>query len=160
MNADIDEAVCFLAQSMLQAESIAGKIESSQADQATGEASRWRIRAAAMVASQLDPERFGVKGVYVFGSAKNATASPASDIDILIHFRGSKEQRLQLGIWLEGWSLCLDEINYLRTGYRTGGLLDIYIVTDDDIARKTSYAAKIGAVTDAARPLPMKRVDR
>ena len=29
-------------------------------------------------------------------------------------------------------------------------------VTDEDIERKTSFAAKIGAVTDAARPLPMK----
>jgi len=29
-------------------------------------------------------------------------------------------------------------------------------VTDRDIAAKASYAAKIGAVTDAARPLPMK----
>jgi hypothetical protein len=29
-------------------------------------------------------------------------------------------------------------------------------VTDDDIARQSSYAVKIGAVTDAARPLPMK----
>jgi hypothetical protein len=28
-------------------------------------------------------------------------------------------------------------------------------VTDEDIAKRTSYAAKIGAVTDAARPLAM-----
>ncbi len=157
MNADLDEAVGLLVHPRSQPESIEGKVESETAGQATGEAWRWRIRAAAMVASQLDPERFGVKGFYVFGSAKNAAAGSSSDIDILIHFRGSKEQRNQLGIWLEGWSLCLDEMNYLRTGHRTGGLLDVYIVTDDDIARKTSYAAKIDAVTDPARPLPMKR---
>jgi hypothetical protein len=30
-------------------------------------------------------------------------------------------------------------------------------VTDQDIADKTSYAVKIGAVTDAARPLPLKK---
>jgi hypothetical protein len=30
-------------------------------------------------------------------------------------------------------------------------------VTDQDIAEQTSYAAKIGAVTDAARPLEMNR---
>ena len=60
-------------------------------------------------------------------------------------------------IWLDGWSLCLDEINYLRTGYRTGGLLDVHLVTDEDIANKTSYAVKIGAVTDAARPLALKK---
>ena len=29
-------------------------------------------------------------------------------------------------------------------------------LTDDDIARRTSYAVKINAVTDAARPLEMR----
>ena len=62
--------------------------------------------------------------------------------------------------WLEGWSLCLDEINYLRTGYRSGGLLDVHIVTDDDIAKKTSYAVKINAITDAARPLKLRSRER
>jgi hypothetical protein len=31
----------------------------------------------------------------------------------------------------------------------------VHWVTDEDLKKKTSYAAKIGAVTDAARPLPM-----
>ena len=35
------------------------------------------------------------------------------------------------------------------------GLLDVHFVTDGDIERQTSYAVKIGAVTDAARPLPL-----
>ena len=109
------------------------------------------------IASQLDPERFGVAGFYVFGSTKNATAGMGSDIDIIVHFRGTRKQRADLLNWLEGWSLCLDRINYLRTGYRTGGLLDVHIVTDRDIEKRTSFAVKIGAVTDAARPLPMKQ---
>ena len=58
-------------------------------------------------------------------------------------------------MWLEGWSRALAEMNYLRTGYHTEGLLDVHFVTDEDIARGTSYAAKIGAVTDAARPLAL-----
>ncbi|MGD9344521.1 MAG: PEP/pyruvate-binding domain-containing protein [Candidatus Aminicenantes bacterium] len=117
----------------------------------------WRFRMAEYIASQLDPERFGVKGFYVFGSTKNATAGPKSDVDILVHFIGTKKQRQDLLLWLEAWSLSLDEMNYQRTGYRTGGLLDIHLVTDEDIANKTSYALKIGAVTDAARPLPMMK---
>jgi hypothetical protein len=160
MNADLDEAVGVLSQSRSDIDIMDGKADSGYGVQAAGEAWRWRMRVAAMVASQLDADRFGVKGFYIFGSTKNATAGPASDIDILIHFRGSKEQRNQLNTWLEGWSLCLDEMNYLRTGYKSGGLLDIHIVTDEDIARKTSYAAKIGAVTDSARPLPLKKVER
>jgi hypothetical protein len=46
-------------------------------------------------------------------------------------------------------------MNYLRTGYKTQGLLDVHYVTDEDIATRTSYASKIGAVTDAARPLQL-----
>jgi predicted nucleotidyltransferase len=91
----------------------------------------------------------------VFGSTKNATAGPGSDIDILIHFTGNEKQHDELMLWLEGWSLALAEINYLRTGYRTDRLLDVHVVTDEDISKRTSYAAKIGAVTDPARSLPM-----
>ena len=49
-------------------------------------------------------------------------------------------------------------MNFLRTGYNTGGLLDVHIITDDDIASRTSYAVKINAITDPARPLPMKNL--
>ncbi|NIT57422.1 MAG: hypothetical protein GWN00_14675 [Aliifodinibius sp.] len=107
------------------------------------------------IASQIDPKRFGVKAFYVFGSTKNATARPVSDIDILIHFDGTEKQKEDLLNWLEGWSLCLSEINYLRTGYKTNGLLDVHLVTNEDIEKRRSFAVKIGAITDPARPLPM-----
>jgi pyruvate, water dikinase len=116
---------------------------------------QWRFKMAEQISRELDPERFGVAAIYVFGSTKNATAGPASDIDLLIHFRGNEGQRCDLLNWLEGWGLCLAEINYLRTGYRTGPLLDIHLITDEDIASQSSYAVKIGAVTDAARELPL-----
>ena len=113
--------------------------------------------AATIIAEETDPARFGVVAMYVFGSTKNAMAGPGSDIDLLVHFRGSEEQRKDLMLWLQGWSLCLAEINFLRTGYRSDGLLDAHLVTDEDIANHTSYAVKIGAVTDAARELPLGR---
>jgi predicted nucleotidyltransferase len=97
-----------------------------------------------------------VSGFYLIGSTKNATAGPASDIDILLHFRGNEDQSKDLMLWLEGWSRCLAEINFLRTGYRTEGLLDVHLVTDRDIAERSSFAVKIDAVTDPARKLPMK----
>ena len=53
--------------------------------------------------------------------------------------------------------MCLDEMNYVRTGYRSGGLLDVHLVTDEDIENKTSYAVKIGAVTDAAKELKLAK---
>ena len=75
----------------------------------------WRLNMASRIASQLDPKRFGVKGFYVFGSTKNATAGPGSDIDILIHFIGTGTQKKELLLWLEGWGLSLAEVNFKRT---------------------------------------------
>jgi len=114
---------------------------------------RWRLQSAESIASQIDPKRFGVKGFYIFGSTKNATAGPQSDLDILVHFQGTEDQRNELLVWLEAWSLSLSHLNYLRTGYKTDGILDIHLVTDDDIKKRNSYAIKIGAITDAAMPL-------
>ncbi len=154
LNADLDEALAFL--------SSAGEEDTQQAPTPDKSHRRplqywqWRLRMAEQIASDLDAERFGVAALYVFGSTKNATAGPASDIDLLIHFRGSDEQRTMLLSWLEGWGLCLSEINYLRTGYETENLLDIHIITDEDIANGTSFAVRINAVTDAARELPLR----
>jgi len=44
--------------------------------------------------------------------------------------------RQALELWLDGWSRCLAEMNYLRTGYFSEGLLDVHLVTDDEIARR------------------------
>ena len=155
LNAERDEAVGILASPSLPSPIPA--ISQEQRQTRAENFWAWRLQMAEHVASQLDPVRFGVKGIYVFGSTKNATAGPQSDIDLLIHFHGTKKQRHELLVWLEGWSLALDEVNFQKTGARSGGLLDIHIVTDDDIDRKESYAVKIGAVTDAARPLPMMK---
>jgi len=110
---------------------------------------------AERIAGELDADRFGVVAFYVIGSTKNANAGPNSDIDLLIHVRGDENQRRDLETWLQGWSLCLGEINYSRTGYSNRELLDVHFITDEDITRQTSYAAKIGAVTDAALELDL-----
>jgi pyruvate, water dikinase len=154
MNADLDQAVGFLSPRFQQIGTLQPGTE--VADRASDEHWRWRFRMAQKIASEVDPQKFGVKAFYLFGSTKNATAGPASDIDILLHFQGSKKQESDLLLWLEGWSRCLSEMNFLRTGYRTEGLLDVHIVTDEDIAERSSFAVKIDAVTDPARKLPMK----
>ncbi len=155
MNADRDEAAGILDSPSLGAS--VPIVSREPAEKRSENFWAWRLRMAERLTSRLDAIRFGVKGLYVFGSTKNATAGPQSDIDLLVHFQGTKEQRQELLVWLEGWSLALDEINYQKTGLRTGGLLDIHIVTDEDIARRESYAVKIDAVTDAARPLTLKK---
>nr|HQU71508.1 PEP/pyruvate-binding domain-containing protein [Calditrichia bacterium] len=116
---------------------------------------RWRLVNAEYLAACLEPERFGIKAAYIFGSTKNATAGPGSDIDLLIHINGNEAQKKDLEFWLEGWSLSLSQANYLRTGHQSNGLLDVHFVTDEDIRKRTSFAVKIGAATDAARPLQL-----
>ena len=113
----------------------------------------WRKQMAERIARDVDHRRLGVKAMYLFGSVKNAIAGPASDIDLIIHFNGSPQNRTDLLNWLDGWSKCLGEVNFLKTGYKTDGLLDVHIVTDKDIANRSSFAVKIGAVTDAAYEL-------
>jgi len=117
----------------------------------------WRQRMAELLAGSIDPDMYGVKGVYLFGSTKNATAGPCSDIDLLVHFEGDACQRDRLGSYLDGWDLCLGEMNYIRTGFRTEHLLDVHLISDEDIRTKQSYAVKIGLVGDSARPLELMR---
>ncbi len=161
MNADLEEAVGFLSLPS-SVKTIASPVPSTSlmsesSEQVSDDHWQWRMRMAEKIASELDPDRFGVKALYVFGSTKNGTAQAGSDIDLLIHFTGTAQQKTELMSWLEGWSLCLGELNYLRTGYASNGLLDVQVLTDADIERKSSYAVKIGAITDPAKPLSLKK---
>jgi len=112
------------------------------------------------IASFIDPDRFGVVGMWVFGSTKNATAGSGSDIDLLVHFRGGNEVRARLLLWLERWSLYLAHKNYLRTGCRTDGLLDVHIITDKDIEGRTSFAVKAEARMGGGKPLRIRKKPR
>jgi hypothetical protein len=154
MNADLDEAVGILCQPAVQPTGSSGS-RARTTEPPADDHWIWRMRMAEAVAAHLDPGRYGVKGLYVFGSTKNASAGPGSDVDLLIHFGGDDRQRSELATWLAGWSQALAEMNFLRTGYRSDGLLDVQFVTDRDIEQRTSYASKIGAVTDAAKPLAL-----
>ncbi len=118
---------------------------------------QWRLSAIEYIAGHTDAERYGVKGIYLIGSTKNATAGPASDIDLIVHVRGSEAQQCALEAWLESWSRHLDDLNYQYTGHRSGGLLDVHFMTDEDIHQQTSFACKIGAINDAARQLTLMR---
>ncbi len=116
---------------------------------------QWRATMADRIAARIAPDRFGVKAVYLFGSTKNATAGPLSDIDLIVHTGGSKRRQEELMLWFEAWDLALCEMNFLRTGRETKKILDIHIITDADLEKGTSFAVKIGAVTDAARKLQL-----
>ena len=154
MNAELDRAVAYLSPPIEREGQVESDVEI--VDRTGEEHWRWRFRMAQRIAAQVDAQLFGVKAFYLIGSTKNATAGPDSDIDLLLHLQGTEEQKEALLLWLEGWSRCLSEVNFLRTGCRTEGLLDIHLITDADITARSRYAVKIDAITDPARKLPMK----
>jgi len=156
-DADQEEALAFLAAPGGQDVSppAGGAGSRAEAQSAPENHWSWRMRMAERIAAALDGARFAVAAVWVFGSTKNGTAGPGSDIDLLVHFRGDEGQRRALLDWLEGWSLALGEVNFLRTGVRLQRLLDVHLVGDDEVESQVAFARKIDAVTDAARPLAL-----
>ena len=155
MNADLSEAMGYLSSHAVE---IPKEIKALRYDDyhSDGNSWRWRFHMAEQLASELDGELFGVKAFYLFGSSNSGTAGPGSDIDLLIHFQGTAKQKDDLQLWLNGWSLCLAEMNYMRTGYKMDRMLDIHYITDEDIRTKTSFALKIGNITEPAHLLKLR----
>lgn len=109
---------------------------------------------AQQIADTMDMEGFGVKGVYLIGSVNTGDAGMGSDIDLLLHINElSQEQKCTLEGWLDGWSRALAKINYLQTGHVMNKMLDVHMVTDQDIREGSSFAVKINSLLDPAAPL-------
>ena len=51
----------------------------------------------------------------------------------------------------------LNEENIERTGIKTGGLLDVHIITDEDIKKKTSWATHITSPYTSIKKLELKK---
>ncbi|MFO8051114.1 MAG: PEP/pyruvate-binding domain-containing protein [Thermoplasmatota archaeon] len=117
--------------------------------------SRWRREKLEHIIASLDPERLGVKAMYLTGSTKDGTAGPASDIDLIVHFKGSQEQREDLQVWFDEWSHKLDMENQERTGHSTGGLLDVHIITDQDIMERSTWASHLDSLYGSAEKLEL-----
>jgi len=125
-------------------------------DETDSQGWKWRHYMAEKIANKLDLLAYGVKGIYLFGSTSTCSARLNSDIDLLIHIDGTEEQKQELDKWLNGWSMALSEINYLKTGYESDGLLDIHYITDKDIIDKNCFAVKINSIYDPATPLRLR----
>jgi hypothetical protein len=153
MNADIDKAVGILSPRTTSVmdhdeQSVYNLIKKT-------DHWKWRAEMVERLSSQLDSKRFGVKSLFLVGSTQNTTAQAGSDIDILINFEGTRSQKKDLETWLDGWSLCLDEINFTRTGYKAGGLLDVHYVTDEDLSDPAALSDKLNLTIDGLKELPL-----
>lgn len=135
-SADEDDADAFLVEEQALLDAIAARLgeylEWKQQELmgepigAATEQWRWRQEFAERIGRAMDPVRFGVKALYLTGSTERGDAEPASDLDLVIVFDGTDEQRHDLSLWLEGWSLCLAEVAARQGGWHVdGGLLDL-----------------------------------
>lgn len=114
----------------------------------------WRMHMAEKIALQADTNKYGIKAIYIMGSTKNSTAQAGSDIDLIVLFDGTLKQKRELSVWLNGWSQCLDEINYMRTGIKTGGLLDVTLINNNDIKNDDDILNKVELIgTDGIKKL-------
>ena len=157
MNADENRAVAMLTEA--EEEAAATRRETARPSVPNlsdpGRHWRWRQRMAARTAETLDGEDLGVVAVYLVGSTCSGTARSDSDIDLVVHFRGDERQRQRLLAWFSGWSDALTQMNHERTGVRVRPMLDVKLVTDEEVAAGQGPAALIGAVASAVRRLPL-----
>jgi Polymerase beta, Nucleotidyltransferase len=113
---------------------------------------RWRQRFAERVAAVMDPGRFGVHAVYLFGSTELGNAGVGSDIDLIVVCETDADKRSDLEIWLEGWSLCLAEVSFQLYGLPSSGLLDVRFM-DSEQAKTEIQAFIAGGTTLQALPV-------
>ena len=151
MNADKDEAVAVLEEA-----DVANPASHEDQEAILHEPLqfwRWRFRMSERMVRALDHEKFGVVAIYLYGSVKNGTAGPDSEIDLLVHFRGDGTQREQLDMYFEGWSKALVEYNFSRHGVRVDEMINVTYLNDAEVEKGDGLAGKIGAVTNPARLL-------
>ena len=117
----------------------------------------WRTQKIEEIAQALDPGLYGIQGMYLIGSTKDGSAGPTSDIDLLVHFRGTEEQKDKLMVWFDEWGKKLAKENKERTGFATEGLLDVHIITDEDIKKKSSWASHITSAYQTVRKITLKK---
>lgn len=121
----------------------------------TEEHSCLRLRLAEEIARHCEAKRWGVKAMFVFGSAVSGTAEPDSQIHLLVHFQGRPQQRKELEAWLRGWGLALAEMNQLRTGLRAGNLLDVRFAPGDRTLDRSAASAMVNLPPEAIKELPL-----
>jgi predicted nucleotidyltransferase len=116
----------------------------------------WRMKKVEEIAENLDADVYGIEALYLIGSTKTGEAGPASDIDLIVHFSGNEEQKEKLTAWFEEQGKRIDQENKKRTGIETGNLLDVHLITDKDIRKRSSWATHISSPYTSVKKINLK----
>ncbi|MCF8386972.1 MAG: nucleotidyltransferase domain-containing protein [Bacteroidales bacterium] len=115
---------------------------------------KWRMEMCRKIAERTNFNKYGIKAMYICGSTKNAEAGPSSDIDLIVHFDGDERKKAELTSYMNGWGMALSELNASKTGHEIQeSLIDLHIITDEDIQNQDSFASMINCVHNSARLL-------
>ncbi len=156
MNAMEDKALAYMT--MADTKTIFEELSDFATDASIyDEPLQWRKRMSESIAGHLDPEKFGVKGIYLFGSVFLERAAADSDIDLIIHFAGTPRQKHDLIIWLDAWNSCLAQINYNKSGYKMNKILDVVLIEDNEFETRKYHAELLDPKNRASRKLKMNR---
>lgn len=117
---------------------------------------QWRERLATDLIARTDAERFGPTKFYLGGSTERGEAGHGSDIDLYLYHTGSSEQREQLAIWLDGWSVSAAEMARAQTGevYLDGLFNFHWLSAEPDLARRPALR-KLGETGAGTLPIKM-----
>lgn len=118
---------------------------------------RWRMQKVREISEELDPDLYGIVALYIIGSTKTGEAGPASDIDLLIQIKGTEEQKEKLLDYMEKLGKKLAKENEQRTGIKTENLLDVHIITEEDIKNRTAWATHITSPYMSVKKIELKK---
>lgn len=112
----------------------------------------WRLRMAHELCRFAPFQPLQIVSVYVAGSTKNATAGPASDIDLIIVHRAPDTTAIEA--YMKGWSHSLAVWNEVRTGIpQPDGLLDVHLLHEHELDSGSSWATMLRSSENSARLL-------
>ena len=110
----------------------------------------WRMRMANEICHYADFGDLQIQSVYIAGSTKNASAGPASDIDLIIVH--TAENTIKITEYFRGWSHCLASWNEMRTGIKQkDGLLDIHLLHKNELGSANSWATMLKSSENSAK---------
>ncbi len=154
-NADLNLAMGFISDSNLTQSYNEQSFNIEKIKSVNDEPLQWRKRMAESIGLRINPKRFGVEAVYLFGTVFNETAGPNSDIDLLVHFEGSEEQKKDFNLWLEGWNNCLSQVNYNRSGYYISKMLDVTYISSSEFYERKYYVDLMNPANHSSKKLTL-----
>jgi hypothetical protein len=97
---------------------------------------QWRQKMAELISEKFPYKKYQSKAMYLTGNTLTNNAGPKHDIDFILHFNGTAEQKKCVLSWFEGWNDALVEQNRELFGYKVEKMIDLQFISDKDIHNK------------------------